>query len=454
MSTSTLWFESALLPHGWCRAVRLTVEQGRIRAVETGCAAGEADLRHAIGLPGLADVHSHAFQRALAGLTERRGAEPDSFWSWRELMYRFVERMTPDELEAVTAYAFAEMLEGGFTRVAEFHYVHHSADGTGYADPGELAARVVQAATATGINLTLLPVLYAHGGFGGAPPAPRQRRFINDLDGYARILESGRAAARQLPGAVVGVAAHSLRAVSPKELTAVVALAGPTPIHLHIAEQAQEVTDCLAWCGRRPLEWLLANEPPDLRWCLVHATQATAAELVALSATGAVVGLCPITESSLGDGIFEADVWVARGGRIGIGSDSNILIDAAAELRTLEYSQRLARRARNVLAAAPGRSTGRSLYEAALAGGAQATGAGEAGLVAGAWCDVVTLSPAHPALLERAGDELLDSWVFAAGRTAIDCVFCRGVRVVSQGCHVAREALLARYRGALGRLIT
>jgi formiminoglutamate deiminase len=450
---STLWFESALLPAGWQSRVRVTVREGRIGAVEVDVPAGQADERHAIGLPGLPDVHSHAFQRGLAGLTEQRGPGEDSFWTWRELMYRFVERMAPEDIEAITAYAFAELLEGGFTRVAEFHYVHHDPEGVPYADPGELSARVAAAAAETGISLTLLPVLYAHGGFGGAPPVPRQRRFLSDLDGFARILESARRAVRALPGAVVGVAPHSLRAVTPEQLAAVIPLAGEGPVHMHIAEQAQEVLDCLAWSGARPIEWLLASQPPDARWCLVHATQGTPRELRALAATGAVVGLCPITESSLGDGIFAADAWLAGAGRIGIGTDSNVLIDAAGELSTLEYSQRLARRGRNVLAAGPGRSTGRSLLEAVLDGGSLACGAGAGGLVPGAWCDLISLSSAHPALLERQGDALLDSWIFAAGRSAIDCVFCRGVRVVTGGRHLGRETLLARYRSTLRKLL-
>jgi formiminoglutamate deiminase len=224
-------------------------------------------------------------------------------------------------------------------------------------------------------------------------------------------------------------------------------------VHLHIAETAQEVDDCLAWCGQRPIQWLLAHQSPDERWCLVHATQATAGELAALAATGAVVGLCPITESNLGDGIFASQPYLAGGGVIGIGSDSNVLIDAACELATLEYSQRLARRARNVLATGPGSSTGRSLFEAALAGGARAAGSGGTGLAPGGWCDVVTLDLSHPSLLARSGDALLDSWVFAAGRAAIDCVYCRGERVVTQGRHVRRDALLSGYRAALARLL-
>jgi len=284
-------------------------------------------------------------------------------------MYRFLERMGPEQLEAVSALCFAEMLEAGFTHVGEFHYVHHDCDGAPFADPGELAGRVAAAAAATGIGLTLLPVFYAHGGFGAAPPAPRQRRFVTDVEGFARLLEACRRVARPLPGASVGVAPHSLRAVTPPELAAIVQLGEGGVVHIHIAEQVREVEECLAWSGRRPLEWLLDAQPVGSNWCLVHSTHATEAELGGIAAAGAVAGLCPITESSLGDGIFPAAQFLAHRGRIGIGSDSNIQLDAAAELRTLEYSQRLAQRGRNVLAAGTAASTGRTLFESALAGG-------------------------------------------------------------------------------------
>jgi formiminoglutamate deiminase len=368
-------------------------------------------------------------------------------------MYQFVERMSPEQLEAITALAFAEMLEGGFTHVGEFHYVHHDPAGVPYTQPGELAVRIASAAREAGIGLTLLPVFYAHGGFGGAEPAPRQRRFINGLDTFTRIVEAAREAVRPLPGSAVGVAPHSLRAVTPEELTVVVQLAGANPLHLHVAEQTQEVLDCLDWCGRRPVEWLLDTQPMGERWCLVHATHTTEEELRRLAATGSVIGLCPITECSLGDGIFNAPAWRALHGRFGIGTDSNVLIDAAEELRTLEYSQRLLHRRRNVLAEA-GRSTGRSLHEAAVAGGMQALSREmAAGISPGAWLDIVSLDPGSPALAEREGDAILDSWVFAAGHSAVDCVWSRGQKVVSGGRHRLRDALVARYRSALRQLL-
>jgi formimidoylglutamate deiminase len=452
-----LWFESALLPKGWARHVRVEVQAGRVAGLAVGVAPAADDERHAIAVPGLPNVHSHAFQRGLAGLTEQRGAGSDSFWSWRELMYRFVERIDPDDYEALAALAFTEMLEAGFTHVGEFHYLHHDRGGKAYADAGELAGRIAAAARQSGIGLTLLPTFYAHSGFGGAAATPRQRRFVNDPERFARIVEASRAAVRAIAGASVGVAPHSLRAVTPAELAAVLEAGRGGVVHIHVAEQTREVEECVAWSGQRPVEWLLAHQAVDERWCLVHATHVTDAELAGISARAAVVGLCPLTESSLGDGIFPAAEFLARDGRFGIGSDSNILLDAADELRTLEYSQRLALRSRNVLAGGAGVSTGRSLYERALAGGWQAlhgppAAAPPVGLAPGASCDLVSLAAGHPALLERRDDEILDSWIFAGGRSLIDCVWRAGVRLVSGGRHRERDAVLARYARTLKRL--
>src|SRR5215831_8488144 len=307
-----LWFATALLPQGWREQVRLSATDGCIQSVEVGVTPDEGDERHAIGVPGLGNLHSHAFQRGLAGLTERRGPGDDTFWSWRELMYRFVERIDPDELEALAALAFAEMLESGFTHVGEFHYVHHDKEGVPFADPGELAGRIAAAAAETGIGLTLLPTFYAHSGFGGAAPSARQRRFVCDLERFARIVDSGRAAIASLAGAHLGVAPHSLRAVSAEELAAVVELGRGLPKHLHIAEQAREVEDCVMWSGLRPVEWLMHNAAVDERWCLVHATHANTHELDQIIGAGAVVALCPLTEASLGDGIFPAPAFVEQ----------------------------------------------------------------------------------------------------------------------------------------------
>lgn len=448
-----LWFSAALLETGWARDVRLVVRDGCIAAVETGVPLGAGDERHGVALPGLPNLHSHAFQRAMAGLTEARGAAGDSFWSWRALMYRFLQRIGPEELEAIAALAYAEMLEAGFTRVGEFHYLHRDVDGGPYADAAEMAGRIAAAAETAGIGLTLLPVFYAHAGFGGAPPGEDQRRFVNTPDAYARLLEASRRAAASLPGAVVGVAPHSLRAVTAEELAEIVPLAADGPVHIHVAEQVREVEDCLAATGRRPVDWLLDEAPVGARWCLVHATHMTPAETQRLADSGAVAGLCPITEANLGDGVFSARRYLAAGGRFGVGSDSNVLIDAGEELRLLEYGQRLSFRARNVLAPAAGASTGAALYRGALAGGAQALGGGPGGLARGAPADLVSLDAQHPNLVGREGDAVLDSLVFAGARDLIDGVWRGGRKLVADGRHVRRGEIVGRYRQALGRLL-
>ncbi len=453
MDTAQLWlhFDTALLPDGWSNSVRIGIAAGRITAVERDSAAQSGDARRGIGLPGMANLHSHAFQRGMAGLAEQRGATQDSFWTWRETMYRFVERIGPDDFEAIAALAFVEMVEAGFTRVGEFHYLHNDTDGRPYANPAEMAARVAAAADTSGIALTLLPVFYAHGGFGDAPLQDRQKRFANTLDSYARLLDASRAAVSRLPDTIVGIAPHSLRAVTPDELRALVPLTGDAPIHIHIAEQVREVDECLAWSGARPVAWLLDHAPVDWRWCLVHATHMDSGETQRLAASGAVAGLCPITEANLGDGLFDGPPYMAASGAIGIGTDSNVLIDMREELRLLEYGQRLRDRTRNVFASDGTRSVGRTLFDAALKGGAQAIG-GSTGLAVGARADIVAMRSDQPAFAGRAGDALLNSFIFANGR--IGDVWCAGEHVVSDGRHRHRENVEARYRSTLERILS
>jgi formiminoglutamate deiminase len=453
MSPVQLWFGEVMLPQGWMRDVRIAVADGRIAGIETGVRRASGDEAHAAALPGMGNLHSHAFQRGMAGLAEVRGPSGDSFWTWRDVMYRFVERLDPDAFEAIAAMAYAEMLECGFTRVGEFHYLHRDPSGAAYGDPAEMAARIAACAESTGIGLTLLPVFYAHSGFGGVAPKPSQKRFVHDIGGFARLLEGSREAVAGLPDAVVGVAPHSLRAVTADELAAVTALAGDAPVHIHVAEQVKEVEDCLAWSGRRPVEWLLGRGLVDPRWCLVHATHMTAGETASLAQSGAVAGLCPITEANLGDGVFPAQDFLAANGRFGIGSDSNVLIDAAEEIRTLEYGQRLVHRGRNVLASREGTSTGGDLYRAALGGGALALGAGDGAICIGAPADLVSLNTTHPSLTSRSGDALVDGWIFAARGRAVDCVWRRGRKVVSDGRHIARDAIANRYRAALAKVL-
>jgi formimidoylglutamate deiminase len=452
MRMTSLFFSEALLEGGWARDVRIACSGGRIAALETGVAPRPGDERHAIGLPGLPNLHSHAFQRGMAGLSEVRGPAQDSFWTWREVMYRFLATMTPEDVQAVSAQAYVEMLEAGFTRVGEFHYLHNDTQGRPYADPAELAGRVAAASVQAGIGLTLLPVFYAHGQFGGAPPAEGQRRFVTDPGRFARLLESCRAQLADIPGSMLGVAPHSLRAVTEAELADVLALSPDGPVHIHVAEQLREVEDCLAHTGARPVEWLLDHAPVDGRWCLVHATHMTAQETARMARSGAVAGLCPVTEANLGDGVFNGPDFLAAGGRFGVGTDSNVAIDAAQELRQLEYSQRLHRRGRNLMAGEQGQSTGRALFDAALHGGSAALGA-PVGLRGGAPADLVALDASAPALLHRSGDALLDGWVFAGTSRGVDSVWVAGRKMVARGRHVAREAVAADYARALQRLL-
>lgn len=447
---TAIFAEQALLPGGWQGNVRIAFDGGRISTVEAGASARPGDERHAIVLPGMPNLHSHAFQRGMAGLAELRGPSADSFWSWREVMYRFALSMTPDQVEAVAAQLYVEMLEAGFSRVGEFHYLHHDRDGQPYANIAEMAERIAAAAAATGIGLTLLPVFYAHSSFGGAAPNEGQRRFINDVTSFGRLLEKSREGVRSLDQAVVGVAPHSLRAATPDELGAVEAMAPNGPIHIHVAEQVKEVEDCVAWSGKRPVEFLLANAKVDQRWCLIHATHMTEAETIAMAKRGAIAGLCPITEANLGDGTFAAPLFVEHGGRFGVGSDSNVLIGLPDELRQLEYSQRLAHRARNVMARAGG-STGRALFDASLDGGSQALGAGPSRIAAGDPADLVSLDAGHPSLAGKTGDAILDAWIFANG-SRVDCVWVHGRKQVSGGRHAKHEAVAKRFREVMTAL--
>lgn len=446
-STVAFHAEHALLPQGWAHDVRIVGRGNTLQEVTAGVPAQDGDIPLTIALPGLGNLHSHAFQRGMAGLTEIGGRSGDSFWSWRELMYRFLAHLQPEAVQAIAEQAYVEMLESGFTRVGEFHYLHHAADGTPYANRAEMAARVAAAAQGSGIGLTLLPVYYAHADFGGAPPNPAQRRLIHDVDGFAELLEGCRHALRGQEDAVLGIAPHSLRAVTGEELAALLPL-NTGPVHIHIAEQTREVDACVAWSGLRPVRWLYEHAPVDARWCLVHATHVDGDEVQRMLASQAVVGLCPITEANLGDGLFPMPAFAQGGGRFGVGSDSNVLIDAAEELRLLEYGQRLQLRGRNVLAPQEGVSSGRWLFQQALQGAAQALGVGH-GLQAGAPADVVELDPQHPALIARDGDAWLDSWVFAARNGAVRSVWRGGRQWVRQGRHLHRDAVAARFAAAL-----
>ena len=450
-----LFLDAALLPTGWATNVALDVTDGTITAITPDAECTNRDYLPGLALPGLPNLHSHTFQRAMAGLSETRSPATslesgDNFWTWRQVMYAFLQKLTPDDIEAIAAFAMMEMLEAGFTALAEFHYLHHAPDGRPYANPAETAERIAAAAAQTGIGLTLLPVLYTHGGFGAQPPTDGQRRFVNDLDAFFRLLEGAKTAIASLGDAALGLAPHSLRAVSSEQLAHLSGVAGP--IHIHIAEQTREVDDCLAWSAQRPAAWLLSNAPVDERWCLIHATHTNPAELAAIAKCGAVIGLCPITEANLGDGIFDATSFRDASGRFGVGSDSNIQITAPGELRLLEYGQRLQHRARNVMPARPGTSTGQFLYESALAGGAQAMGRRIGRLAPGYRADLVLLDPSHPALVATPVAQRLDAYLFSAGTSAVTTTLVAGRTLVAAGRHHAHDAITARYCQTIKRL--
>ena len=447
---TVIFAEQALTPGGWLKNVSITVANGRIVRIEPDSSPADTDERCTVLLPTVANLHSHAFQRAMAGMAEHRGPTADTFWTWREVMYRHALTMTPEHVEATALMLYVEMLEAGFGRVGEFHYLHHAPNGRRYNDEAEMAGRIAAAAQASGIGLTLLPVFYAHSTFGGAEPTSGQRRFTNDVEGFARLLESSRKVVESLPEAVVGVAPHSLRAVTPDELAAVVPLAAGGPVHIHVAEQVKEVEDCLAWSDARPVEWLLANAPVDRNWCLIHATHMTDSETIAAARTGAVAGLCPVTEANLGDGIFSGSLFAEHDSHWGVGSDSNVLIGLADELRQFEYAQRLGNRARNVMAGGPG-STGRALFDAAHRGGDQALGAADAGIAVGAPADFMALDTTHPTCEGKAGDALLAAFIFAgAGRP--DRVWIGGRKLVENGRHRLRDEADRGFRKALREL--
>jgi formimidoylglutamate deiminase len=449
----SLCLERALLPEGWRDRVLVTVDaSGTITAVEPSSDA-TTGAQHVAGLtvPGVGNLHSHTFQRGFAGLTERRQGKEDHFWTWRDAMYRFVAALRPEDVEAIAAMAFVEMIESGFTAVAEFHYLHHGAEGQPYGEPAELSRRIVAAAAATGIGLTLLPVFYARAGFDGSSATAGQRRFVCDLDLFARLYASAGEAVATLPVGGIGIAPHSLRAVTLDELRHLLDLHAIGAVHIHIAEQEREVAECLAVTGARPVEWLLGHVAIDRRWCLIHGTHMTADETRRFARTGAVAGLCPITESNLGDGIFALTAFVEAGGCYGVGSDSNVQISLRDELRTLCYSQRLRDRARNRLATDE-HSSGRVLFEAAAAGGTRALHLPVGTIAPGYRADLVVLDPDDPAMVARSGDAALDAWIFASTRSPVREVFVGGRRWVEGGRHLGRDVVEAKYRRTMRRL--
>ena len=458
----TLRFDCLLTDAGWLAPGWVGVgDDGTIASIAAAGPDDEtAETVSGYAIAGMPNLHSHAFQRGFAGLTEHAHETgetgDDSFWTWREAMYRFVTRLTPDDVEAIAAQLYLEMLKAGYTAVAEFHYLHHAPDGSAYADRAEMARRIASAANRVGIGITHLPVLYAAGGFGGAPLGDAQRRFANDVDGLFAIVGSLRADTADDANANVGLALHSLRAVPPDMLrdavAALEALDPEAPIHIHIAEQMREVEDCVAWSGARPVEWLLANAAIDARWCLVHATHMTDAEIAGIARSGATAGLCPTTEANLGDGVFALAAYLAHGGRFGIGSDSHVSVCPVEELRWLEYGARLTHQRRNVVSRPRG-STGAALWSGALVGGAAACGRSIGGLAAGRRADIVVLDAEAPMFAAASPEQVFDTYVFAGNRNPVRDVMVGGAWVVRDGHAAGEDAIAARYRETLARLV-
>ena len=448
-------------PDGWMCDVRLRIEQGRMAAIDADAPESGKHLGRFV-LPGMPNLHSHAFQRAMAGLAERRGSSSsqDSFWTWRETMYAFASTIGPDELQAIAAQLYVEMLKAGYTHVCEFHYLHHAPDGKPYADPAAMSLAIVEAAREAGIGLTLLPVLYMSGGFDGRPLSERQRRFGVDAQAYSRLIE--RVCTLESPTLRVGIALHSLRAVPETAMREVLTSAAEPssrpcsgsekdfPIHIHIAEQIGEVEECVAVRGARPVRWLLDHAQVDARWCLVHATHLDESEIAGIARSGAVAGLCPTTEANLGDGLFPLEKYLETGGALGIGSDSHISVSPVEELRWLEYGQRLVARQRNIAVREAGAGVGDSLWKAALQGGTQASGLAPFGL--GSRADLLVLDDASPLLAARDAHNVPDSFIFSGNTPLVRDVMVNGEWVVRDFHHRDEERIAARFRKAVETL--
>ncbi|MFL6672792.1 MAG: formimidoylglutamate deiminase [Massilia sp.] len=449
---NALFARHALLPDGWRHDVLLEWDaRGALTGVTPGAAPPLGVHRAEYVVPGMINLHSHAFQRALGGLTEKAGEGPDSFWTWRELMYRFAGQLTPGQLEAVAAQLYAECLRHGYTSVCEFHYLQRDPDGGLYARPAETAERVAAAAQQAGIGLTLLPVLYSYAGFGEQPLKPEQKRFRSDVGQVMRIVE----ALEPMRGGQleVGAAPHSLRAAAMaqvRELAA--ALPAARPLHIHIAEQQAEVDQSLAFSGRRPVDYLMEQAPIDARWCLVHATHLLDTEVAALARSGAVAGLCPTTEANLGDGLFPLAPYIGAGGRFGVGSDSHVSQSPVEELRWLEYGQRLAQQRRNVAVGGGERDVGAFLWQSALLGGAQAAGRAVGALEAGRRADLLVLDCSHPNLDGAEAGDVLGRLVFCGNDNLVRDVLAGGHWVVQGGRHMAQDAIAHRYKQAVHQL--
>jgi formimidoylglutamate deiminase len=451
--TGKIWANSALLASGWADSVEIKIDAtGNIKSISTDLPYSDGD-RVEVLIPAIANVHSHAHQRAMAGLGERAGDTRDSFWTWRKVMYHYLERIQPDNLFHISAQLYLEMLKAGYSCVGEFQYLHHDLNGQAYDNPAEMSLQCLQAATQVGIGFTALPVLYRYGGFDSAAALDGQKRFLNDADGFIEIVKSLQSTTTNDANCSVGIAPHSLRAINRELLAEVIAsLDNIAALHVHVAEQTREVDDCLDWSGMRPVEWLFENFAVDKKWCLIHATHINDQETALMAGSGCVAGLCPTTEANLGDGFFNAREYFAQRGCWAIGSDSHISIDPVEELRWLEYGMRLQSRGRNVLVSDANANTGRNLLDGALAGGAQACGRYIGSIAEGYRADFVILDDEHPRLYGRSRNDLIDSWIFSGNSNLVRDVYIGGNKVIDHGHHVDEEAIARNYRNTLDQL--
>ncbi len=452
-----IWAAAALLSSGWAESVELGIDnRGDIESVSSDRAYTSGD-RVAVLIPAIPNVHSHAHQRAMSGLGERAGltgdAAKDSFWTWRKVMYHYLERIQPEQLYHNAAQLYVEMLKAGYSCVGEFQYLHHDLDGQAYDNRAEMSLQCMQAAKQVGLGFTALPVLYRYGGFGSAEPLAGQKRFLNDADGFVEIVRTLQRAAQSDANTSVGIAPHSLRAINQALLGEVIdSLDNLAAIHVHIAEQTREVDDCLNWSGKRPLEWLFEHFEVNQSWCLIHATHMSDAETTAMAHSGCVAGLCPTTEANLGDGFFNAADYFQQQGCWAIGSDSHISIDPVEELRWLEYGQRLLTGKRNLLVSASAANTGRNLLDGALQGGARACGRKIGSIETGHRADLLVLDDQHPRLYGRNQDDLLDSWIFSGNQNLVKDVYVGGKKVIADGHHADEASIAVNYRNTIDQL--
>jgi len=451
-----LYAEKVLVGNQWQANKTLHINaNGYINDITDGKASDSASIKGAV-VPGMVNCHSHAFQRAFAGFSEYRGNKADSFWSWRDIMYRFVAKMSPEDAHKVAKYLYLEMLKAGYTSVAEFHYLHHQVGGKFYDDPAEMSHQVINGAKEAGIAITQLPVLYTYAGFGEQAPSEEQGRFIHQIDEFKLLLESLHSSYKNEETVGLGIAPHSLRAVSESQLKEIVpfirSLDSNAPIHIHIAEQLKEVEDCLKFYGKRPVEWLMDNLEMDRNWCLIHATHLTEDETLDLAKSGAVAGICPTTEANLGDGIYPTERYLEQGGRFAIGSDSHIAVNVADELRTLEYAQRLTTHQRAVLVSEECNSVGQYLYSHAAKEGASTVNQNVGEIAIGKRADFVVLDCNHPSLYLKEGSFILDTAIFACNSMPVKDVMVAGDWKIQDRLHKNEKEITLEYLGVMDKL--